>query len=273
MTTPIGAKRTSWFGWFRWWLLGAAGCIAALVLGAGWIWAAALIVLLVVFGMGVALPGWRFFGPIVVDCNDPSRIALTFDDGPDPELTPVVLDWLSANAMVATFFLVGKNVRRHPDLARRIMAEGHLVASHTQDHSVLSNFRLTKAASRDLSAVRASFREVLGVDPALHRPPVGLTNPHLFSALERHGMTCVCWSRAGRDAGNRRLKGILKIGKLARPGAIVLLHDVLPRPELKGALLSQLDHLAEDIRARGLRTGRLDELVGIPPWLSPDVEV
>ena len=136
MTTPTGAKRLPWAGWFRWWLLAAVGCVLALFLGAGWIWAVPLAALLVVFGFGVALPGWRFFGPIVVDCGDPSRIALTFDDGPDPDLTPVILDWLSANGMVATFFLVGKNIRRHPELARRIVAEGHLVASHTEDHSI-----------------------------------------------------------------------------------------------------------------------------------------
>ena len=117
--------------------------------------------------------------------------------------------------------------------------------------------------------MRDSFRDVLGVEPALHRPPVGLTNPHLFSALKRNGMTCVCWNRAGRDAGNRRTRGILKIGKLARPGAIVLLHDVLPRPELKDLLLDQLDRLADDIRRRGLRTGRLDELLAVRPWLTP----
>jgi peptidoglycan/xylan/chitin deacetylase (PgdA/CDA1 family) len=235
----------------------------------GWIFAVLLAGLLVLLGFGVARPGWRFFGHIVVDTGNPGRVALTFDDGPDPEFTPCVLDWLKAHGFVANFFLVGQKVRRHPELARRIQAEGHLVASHTHDHSHFSNFRLTRALIRDLERVRKDFREVLGCDPALHRPPVGLTNAHLFRALRRQRMTCICWNSAGRDAGNRRLAGIAKIGGLAHPGAIIVLHDVLPRPELKDMVLGQLRLLADDIAFQQLVPGRLDELLGIDACQNP----
>jgi peptidoglycan/xylan/chitin deacetylase (PgdA/CDA1 family) len=258
-----GAQTTRWAGWFRWWVPAALVAAAACLLLSSWAAVAVLAGLLAAFGFGVALPGWNFFGPVVVDCGDPQAIALTFDDGPDPEMTPLVLDWLSRNGFQATFFLVGRNVLRHPDLARRILAEGHLVASHSFDHSPFSNFRLRAAAERDLERERAAFREVLGTDPALHRPPVGLTNPHLFRALSRQAMTCVCWNRAGRDAGNRREAGIRAIGGLARPGAIVLLHDVLPRPEHRALVLAELDRLAEGIRVSGLRTIRLDQVPGL----------
>jgi peptidoglycan/xylan/chitin deacetylase (PgdA/CDA1 family) len=236
---------------------GWSGSIAAWIALGGW---------LVVFGWGVAKPQWSFFGPVVVDCGDPGSVALTFDDGPDPALTPLVLDWLSRHGFRATFFLVGEKVLRHPDLARRIVAEGHLVASHSHDHSVVSNFRLTVALTRDLAQVRAAFREVLGLDPALHRPPVGLTNPHLFRALAAHGMVCVAWNRAGGEAANRRIAGIRAIGDLARPGAIVLLHDVLPRPEHRELFLEQLELLARGIGRQGLGTTTLDRVEGLVAW-------
>jgi len=263
MVSLVGAKPMWWAGWYRAWQVAAALALFALVRLDGWIYLVLLAGLLVLLGFGVARPGWRFFGHIVVDAGDPGRIALTFDDGPDPEFTPCVLDWLRAHGFVANFFLVGRKVRLHPELARRIQAEGHLVASHTHDHSHFSNFRLTRALVRDLERVRQDFREVLGCDPTLHRPPVGLTNAHLFRALHKQRMTCICWNSAGRDAGNRRLAGIRKIGGLARPGAIIVLHDVLPRPEWKGLVLDQLDRLATDIDRQRLVPGRLDELLGI----------
>ncbi len=258
-----------WAGWYRSWQVAAALALFALLWTGGLIWSAVLVGLLVLMGFGVARPGWRFFGHIVVDAGDPGRIALTFDDGPDPEFTPYVLDWLKAHGFVANFFLVGQKVRRHPELARRVQAEGHLVASHTFDHSHFSNFRLTRALVRDLERVRESFRDVLGCDPALHRPPVGLTNAHLFRALQNQRMTCICWNSAGRDAGNRRLAGIRKISGLACPGAIIVLHDILPRPEFKGLVLEQLDQLAKEIDRQGLVPGRLDELLGIPAFAQP----
>jgi peptidoglycan-N-acetylglucosamine deacetylase len=264
MASLKGSKPVWWAGWFRPWKAVAVLTAVAFFAWGGWIWIAVFLGLLVVLGFGVARPGWRFFGHIVVDAGDPGKIALTFDDGPDPAFTPDILGWLKAHGFVANFFLVGRKVRLHPDLARRIQAEGHLVASHTYDHSHFSNFRLTRALVRDLDRVRSAFRDVLGCDPLLHRPPVGLTNAHLFRALGKRGMTCICWNSAGRDAGNRRLAGIGKIGGLARPGAIVVLHDVLPKPELKGLVLEQLAHLAVEIDRQGLVTGRLDDLLGIP---------
>lgn len=263
MASLHGARHPWWSGWFRFWCVFQLADLLWLAAGGGWLAVAGFAGLQAVFGLGIAWPHWRFFGRVVTDCGDASKIALTFDDGPDPVMTPKVLERLKTHGFKATFFLVGQNVRKHPELARRIVAEGHGVGTHSYDHSVFSNFRLTAAAQRDLQATRTAFREVLGIDPHLHRPPVGLTNPHLFQALRREGMTCVCWNRAGRDGGNRRPEGIAKIGTLAAPGAIVCLHDVLPRPELETEVLSQLDRLLDDIARQGLETVRLDSLPGI----------
>lgn len=263
MTSLHGARHPRWSGWFRFWCLFQLADLLWLAAGGGWPALAGFLVLQGIFGLGIAWPHWRFFGPLVTDCGDPSKIALTFDDGPDPVMTPKVLDRLKAHGFRATFFLVGRNVRLHPELARRIVAEGHAVGTHSYDHSVFSNFRLTAAAQRDLRACREAFREVLGIDPHLHRPPVGLTNPHLFRALRREAMHCVCWSRSGRDGGNRRPEGIGRIGELAAPGAVVCLHDVLPRPELEREVLSQLDVLLADIARLDLETVRLDAIPGL----------
>ena len=90
-----------------------------------------------------------------------------------------------------------------------------------------------------------------------------LFRSHLFRALRHQRMVCICWNSSARDAGNRRLAGIDKIGTLAFPGAIVVLHDVLPRPELKPMVVAQMDRLAKEIVRQGLVPGRLDELLGI----------
>lgn len=273
MASLHGARHPWWSGWFRFWCVVQAADLAWLFLGGSGAALALLAGLQGVFGLGIAWPHWRFFGRVVTDCGDASKIALTFDDGPDPDMTPKVLERLKAHGFKATFFLVGQNVRKHPELARRIVAEGHCVGTHSYDHSVFSNFRLTAAARRDLQASRAAFREVLGIDPHLHRPPVGLTNPHLFQALRQEGMTCVCWNRAGRDGGNRRPEGIARIGALAAPGAIVCLHDVLPRPEHEAEVLAQLDRLLADIARRNLETIRLDAIPGLGTDANPDKTV
>lgn len=263
MTSLHGARHPWWSGWFKAWSLLQLADLIWLATGGGWPALGLLAGLQGLLGLGVAWPHWRCFGPVVTDCGDPARIALSFDDGPDPAMTPQVLDRLRARGIKATFFLVGRNVRRHPELARRIVAEGHCVGSHSFDHSIFSNFRLTAAARRDLQATREAFREVLGVDPHLHRPPVGLTNPHLFQALRREEMRCVCWNRTGRDGGNRRAEGIARIGDLAAPGAIVCLHDVLPRPEREVEVLAQIDRLLANIAWQGLEAIRLEAIPGL----------
>ncbi len=216
-------------------------------------------------GLGVASRR-SFFGPIHRHLADPSRLALTFDDGPDPALTPDVLDMLDRYGFRATFFLVARRAERHPELVRQILSRGHQIGCHDLDHSNLSNFRLTAGFRRDLGEAQALLTGIAGRAPSLYRPPVGLTNPHLFPVLRELGMHCVLWSRSAWDAGNRNSAHIRRLETLPEGGAIILLHDALPRPELKTEVLEHLGLLFGEIRRRKLLPGRLDELLGIPTW-------
>jgi peptidoglycan/xylan/chitin deacetylase (PgdA/CDA1 family) len=215
-----------------------------------------------VLAWGIANIHSRFFGPVLLRGNG-QRICLTFDDGPDPAITGEILDLLARHSVKATFFVVAQRAGRNPDLVRRAVSEGHAVACHDLNHSVLSNFRLNGALTRDIRRARQILAGITGRTPLLYRPPVGLTNPHTHRALRALGMCCVGWTAAGREGGNRIEAGIRRISGFARPGAVVLLHDILPRPQYKALLLEQLDALCRSVKEQGLSAVTIGEMFGV----------
>ena len=155
-----------------------------------------------------------------------SRVAITIDDGPDPEVTPRVLDILAARAVRATFFCIGERVARHPDLARAITAAGHAVENHSQRH--LHRFSLLgpRAMAREIAAAQDTIREICGRAPAFFRAPAGLRNPLLQPLLEACGLTLASWTRRGFDTVNRDPRDVLsRLGRNLAAGDILLLHD------------------------------------------------
>jgi peptidoglycan-N-acetylglucosamine deacetylase len=210
----------------------------------------------------------QFFGEVL--CGRPdagSMVALTFDDGPDPALTPAVLDILKEFGYQATFFVIAQAARRHPAIVREIAAEGHVVASHDLTHTPLGNFRRGAHMTRELEQARDIISEVAGAAPLLYRPPVGLLNPHVHPALQRLGMRCIGWNTSAHDWGNRRRMGIKKIPHLARPGAVILLHDRAPaNPEYRELFLRNLRALFESIRAQDLEPVTIDRFFEVPAY-------
>ncbi len=199
--------------------------------------------------------------------GEQSSLALTFDDGPDPEITPEILDLLKKFGYTATFFLIAKRAERYPDLVKRIIDEGHTIACHDLDHRYTCNFRLTAAMVRDISAARDILKKISGKTVQLYRPPVGLTNPHLNTALKKLNMECIGWSGSVRDGGNRFPKTFHLIPELARPGSVILLHDTVPVPEYKSDFLIQLENLFISIQEKKLRTASLQSLFSLQPYL------
>ena len=123
-------------------------------------------------GDKVAGPPYRIFTHVHV--NGP-YLAMTFDDGPSAEYTPRLLDMLKARHLKATFFLVGKNVQAHPELVRRIVAEGHEVGNHTWDHPQLSKLS-DEQATEEIEKTQDAIRGACGVTPTILRPPYGALN-------------------------------------------------------------------------------------------------
>lgn len=171
---------------------------------------------------------------ICVDTTD-RVMALTFDDGPDPELTPSVLDALAAEGARATFFMLSATARRHPALARRVAAEGHEIALHGVVHERSTELPLTRAAAR-LRQGKEELEDVVGQEIRLFRPTYGAIRMGLLLQARRLGLETVIWSAWARDWLGDPPEEVAERAYVARhPGAVVLLHDIVgaeagPRP-------------------------------------------
>ncbi|MGZ4176566.1 MAG: polysaccharide deacetylase family protein [Solirubrobacteraceae bacterium] len=153
-------------------------------------------------------------------------VALTFDDGPQPEGTPLVLEVLAAAGARATFFLVGEQVERRPELAARIVAAGHAVALHGYRHRL--QLRLSPAAvEADIRRGSAVVQDAAGVPLAWHRPPYGIYSSAGLRSARHAGLAPLLWSRWGKDW--RRFTTPRQIARRATHGVIagdvILLHD------------------------------------------------
>jgi len=159
------------------------------------------------------------------------HVALTFDDGPHPELTPLVLDLLAQFGIRATFFLIGERVRQHPELTQRIVAEGHKLGNHSDTHQRLPAFAI-QATRAELARANESIETITGVRPKRIRPPLGRITPAMVSAARSLHLELCLWSL---DTGDWRCRSnddadqcVGEIVESVRPGDVLLLHDASP---------------------------------------------
>jgi peptidoglycan/xylan/chitin deacetylase (PgdA/CDA1 family) len=189
------------------------------------------------------------------------EVALTFDDGPDPEVTPHVLDLLAERGARATFFAVGRRVEAHPDLAAEIARQGHLVENHSHTHSPAFSMYPPAALRREIERAQDAIAKATDRAPRLFRAPAGLRSPLLEPVLHRAGLALASWTRRGFDtlssAPDRVARRLL--AGLA-PGDVLLLHDggaartAAGRPVVLEVLPRVLDAIAE----RGWRAVPMD---------------
>lgn len=152
-------------------------------------------------------------------------IALSFDDGPHPEFTPAILDILDRHNIPATFFLVGRHVRREPALAQRLAAGPHEMANHTLNHRILPAL-LDQAVIEEIRQADQVIREITGRAPRLLRPPMGLFSRRVIDLIEGCGYTTVIGDVYPRDPnlpGRERI--FRRVIQRVRPGSIIILHD------------------------------------------------
>lgn len=155
-----------------------------------------------------------------------SGVALTFDDGPHPEGTPAVLEALECAGAKATFFMVGEQVDRRPELAAEVLQRGHAVALHAYRHRL--HMRMTpRELEDDIARGLDSLERALNLKPTLHRPPYGVYSPWGLRTVRRAGLGQLLWSRWGKDwrgdTTPERIAALAAQG--ARPGDVILLHD------------------------------------------------
>lgn len=179
-----------------------------------------------VFTLHAVLPGNRFYGPTFSEVKTSQKIvALTFDDGPYPPYTGQILDILREYEVPATFFVIGKNAEKHPDLIRRIAAEGHQLGNHTYNH-----IDLLKADRREIAdevdRCAKVIRDITGSAPQVVRPPHGFRDAVVLEVMAERGLKVVEWSAMSRDWTNPGAATIVErtVSKV-KSGAVILLHD------------------------------------------------
>ena len=190
------------------------------------------------------------------------RVALTFDDGPDPATTPRVLDLLESKGARASFFCVGRKAERHPALVEEISRRGHRVENHSFSHSNGFCMLSPGAMGRDIDRAQAVLARLTGRPPGYFRAPAGLRSPWLDGLLRERGLTLVSWTRRGLDTITRRSEGVTaRLLRDLAAGDILVLHDgghgAAPGAASRSVGLQTLPRLLDGIAAAGLRVAPL----------------
>ena len=185
------------------------------------------------------------------------RVALTFDDGPDPRYTPLVLNILKEYQVKACFFVLGKKAQAHPELVARIHREGHEVASHGYSHH-FSWLLGPRGIRQEVQRAAAVIQEITGQPPRLFRPPWGLFNLYSLFLGRLHRQQVVLWSFLSWDWGRRSTPDSIAQRVLSRvqDGAILVFHDSgdvpFAAPDAPGKMLSALPAILAELKARNL---------------------
>jgi peptidoglycan/xylan/chitin deacetylase (PgdA/CDA1 family) len=196
-------------------------------------------------------------------------IALTFDDGPNAIYTPEVLQILDSYQAKGTFFLIGANVKRHPEIARLIIEHGQQIGNHSYLHSNFLPYLLPNQIVDDYRKAEKAIREATGLEPRFYRAPHGRLSPWMRWDLRRQGLILAGWNDSAGDWKNPGVEELVKrIVGAARPGGIIDLHDGLDRnesPDLS-QLVQALPTIIEQLQSRGYRLVTLAQLLGKEPY-------
>ncbi len=245
----------------------AAALAAIYTLPAGWAALAVVVIALAAIGFityAIVHPSSQFFAPVVARLATKEPIvALTFDDGPDPLVTPQILDVLRSHGVHGSFFVLGSRAAQHPELIKRMHAEGHTIGTHTQHHLLKFHFGSPSFVQKEIEDAIAVVAGILPASPTLFRPPQGLRTPLFGSGWKRtRGLTCVTWSVRGLDSFQTTAAAIVaRVSKHLEPGAIVTLHDGtgLGGGTDRRPTVAALATLIDECKARGLRCVTLAE--------------
>lgn len=239
--------------------LAAGATIAAPPL---WPWALSGVVLdHALLTAGGLIPRSAWLGPNLTHLGPAStaraEIALTLDDGPDPELTPAVLDLLDAAGARATFFCIGRRARAWPTLTRHIVERGHSVQNHSLAHRHVFSLLGPRAMAAEVGQAQDILADITGVRPTCFRAPAGLRNPWLDPILHRLDLRLVSWTRRAFDTREPRAERV--VARLTRGlagGDILLLHDHHAARDANGraVVLDSLPALLRAVQAAGLHS-------------------
>ena len=210
-------------------------------------------------------PRCQWVGPTLTRLPDRTAVALTFDDGPDPEATPRILDLLDAAGARASFFCIGVRAARHPAVVASITARGHSVENHTWSHPSAFAARGRRAIAAEVTRAQQVLTELAGTPPRWMRAPAGLRSPLLEPVLAEAGLAHASWTRRAFDTrctdpiavANRLLRGLAG-------GDVLMMHDgsSAPMPGGGTVALAALPAVLAAITARGLHAVALSRPAG-----------
>jgi peptidoglycan/xylan/chitin deacetylase (PgdA/CDA1 family) len=195
--------------------------------------------------------------------TDNKKVVITFDDGPDPEITPEILDVLAEFKAKAAFFCIGKKIADGENIIRRIHDEGHEIGLHSFSHSFVYDFYPTAFVIQDLKRNRLAVKNLIGYIPSFFRPPYGVTNPAIGKAIRKENYKVIGWSIRSLDTVIKNEDKILKrMIRHTKPGSIILLHDHLK--STPGILYRYLTFLKE----QDYQVLKLSEALQTKPYVS-----
>lgn len=222
---------------------------------------------------GYFVPASPVFGKVYAKVTKPPEkvVALTFDDGPNEPYTSQILDILAQYNIKATFFVIGKNVELYPDTSRCILADGHVVGNHSQNHD--ANHALSDYGARDMQLAQTTISNVLGVQPHLYRPPHGKKSPWEIQQAKKMGMIEVTWSASifNETAASSAARIAWKLVNEIDPGEIILLHDGYGTQHDsanadRSFILEALPLIIEQLQAKGYIFVTIPELLSVPAY-------
>lgn len=195
------------------------------------------------------------------------EVAITIDDGPDPEITPRVLAILAEHHAHATFFCIGERVERYPQIVRDCVSQGHAIENHSQRHARYFSLLGMAALHAELQRAQSDIERVSGSAPQFFRAPAGLRSPLLDPVLQRLGLQLASWTRRGFDTVTTDAPAVLaRLSRRLHAGDILLLHDGHAARTRAGTpvVLEVLPALLSAIERQGLRTVTLREALDRP---------
>lgn len=216
----------------------------------------AMAIYMVFIILGVVFIQWNFYVESIIRLPNKKQVLLSFDDGPDPEITPLILDILEEYHAKAIFFVIGKQAEQSPLLMKEINRRGHLIGNHSYGHSNFFDIFSVERMITEVEKTNEIITKTIETKVSFFRPPFGVTNPRIAKMLKKTGMKSVAWSFRSYDGGGRSKDLIInKLKNEIRGGEILLFHDnriqtpevlkeALPwlseRFELKNEFLKQL---------------------------------
>jgi peptidoglycan/xylan/chitin deacetylase (PgdA/CDA1 family) len=211
----------------------------------------------IVLGWGVFDIGSQFFMKTYWK-GERGKVAFTFDDGPDPEVTPKILDVLKEASVKAAFFTITKNAQENPELLQRIDREGHVIGNHTYSHNYVFSF---ESAEQELMKGHQAIEQILGKAPRYFRPPFGVMNPKIAKAARMLNYAVIGWDLRSQDGRIRTKEATVnRVKKHLKKSSIILFHDTNPTtPDA----VREVIHLC---RESGMEIVPLPELINVKPY-------